>query len=57
MSLKEVGMKKSIVSLVLALFALGSPAVFGQDVPEKCKSLKGEEQKKCIDDAKKGTKY
>ena len=50
-------MKKSIVSLVLALFALGSPAVFGQDVPEKCKTLKGEEQKKCIDDAKKGTKY
>jgi len=51
-------MKKSLVSLVLALFALGSPAVFGQDkgVPEQCKSLKGEDQKKCIDDAKKAMK-
>lgn len=46
-------MKKSLISLVLALFALSSAAVFGQDVPEKCKMLKGEEQKKCIDDAKK----
>ena len=45
-------MKKSLVSLLLALFALGSPAVFGQ-MPEKCKTLSGDEQKKCIDDAKK----
>ena len=44
-------MKKSLVSLLLALFALGSAAVFGQ-VPEKCKNLSGDEQKKCIDDAK-----
>ena len=41
-------MKKSLVSLVLALFALGSVSAFGQDVPEKCKALKGEDQKKCI---------
>jgi hypothetical protein len=44
-------MKKSLVSLVLALFALGSTAVFGQ-VPEKCKNLTGDAQKKCIDDEK-----
>jgi hypothetical protein len=49
---KEIHMKKSLVSLLLALFALGSPDVFGQ-VPEKCKTLSGDEQKKCIDDAKK----
>ena len=45
-------MKKSLVSLVLALFALGSTAVFGQ-VPDKCKNLTGDAQKKCIDDEKK----
>ena len=45
-------MKKLLVSLVLALFALSSAAAFGQ-VPEKCKNLTGDEQKKCIDDAKK----
>lgn len=44
-------MKKAVVSLMLALFALGSPAVFGQ-VPEKCKNLTGDAQKKCIDDEK-----
>jgi hypothetical protein len=44
-------MKKSLVSLLLALFALGSSAVFGQ-VPEKCKNLTGDAQKKCIDDEK-----
>ena len=43
--------KKSLVSLLLALFALGSSAVFGQ-VPEKCKNLTGDAQKKCIDDEK-----
>ena len=46
-------MKKTLVSLMLALFALGSPAVFGQ-VPEKCKNLTGDAQKKCVDYAKKG---
>jgi hypothetical protein len=44
-------MKKSLVSLVLALFALGTTAAFGQ-VPEKCKNLTGDAQKKCIDDEK-----
>lgn len=44
-------MKKSLVSLVLALFALGTNAAFGQ-VPEKCKNLTGDAQKKCIDDEK-----
>lgn len=44
-------MKRSLICLVLALFALGSPAVFGQ-VPEKCKTLQGDAQKKCIDDEK-----
>jgi hypothetical protein len=49
---KEIHMKKSLVSLVvLALFALGTSAVFGQ-VPEKCKNLTGDAQKKCIDDEK-----
>jgi len=48
---KEIHMKKSLVSLLLALFALGSPGVFGQ-VPEKCKNLTGDAQKKCIDDEK-----
>jgi hypothetical protein len=45
-------MKKALVSLMLALFALGSAGVFGQ-MPEKCKNLTGDAQKKCIDDAKK----
>lgn len=47
-------MKKSLVALMLALFAF-SPAVFAQDkgMPDKCKNLKGDAQKKCIDDAKK----
>jgi hypothetical protein len=44
-------MKKSLVSFVLALFALGATAVYGQ-VPEKCKNLTGDAQKKCIDDEK-----
>jgi hypothetical protein len=44
-------MKKSLVSLMLAVFALGSSAVFGQ-VPEKCKALQGDAQKKCIADEK-----
>jgi hypothetical protein len=44
-------MKKSLVAFVLALFALGSAAVYGQ-VPEKCKALQGDAQKKCIDDEK-----
>jgi hypothetical protein len=47
-------MKKALASLMLALFALGSPAVFGQDkMPDKCKNMKGAEQQKCVDDAKK----
>lgn len=45
-------MRKTIVSLLLAIFALGSTAAFAQ-VPEKCKNLTGDAQKKCIDDAKK----
>jgi hypothetical protein len=44
-------MKKFLVSLVLAVFALSSAAAFGQ-VPEKCKNLTGDAQKKCIDDEK-----
>jgi hypothetical protein len=48
---KEVFMKW-LVSLMLALFAFGSASVFGQ-VPEKCKNLTGDEQKKCIADATK----
>lgn len=44
-------MKKSLIALVLALFALGSTTVYGQ-VPEKCKNLTGDAQKKCIDDEK-----
>ena len=44
-------MKAWLASLLLALFALGSTAVFGQ-VPEKCKNLSGDAQKKCIDDEK-----
>jgi hypothetical protein len=44
-------MKKSLISLMLAVFALGSSAVFGQ-VPEKCKALQGDAQKKCIADEK-----
>jgi hypothetical protein len=43
---------KWLVSLMLALFAFGSASVFGQ-VPEKCKNLTGDEQKKCIADAQK----
>ena len=49
-------MKKSLVALVLALFAFSSASVFAQDVPEKCKALKGDDQKKCIEDAKKAMK-
>ncbi len=45
-------MKKLLASVLLACFALGASATFAQ-VPEKCKNLKGDEQKKCIDDAKK----
>ena len=48
---EEVPMKKLLVSLVLALFALSSADAFGQ-VPEKCKNLTGDAQKKCIDDEK-----
>jgi hypothetical protein len=44
-------MKKSLISILLAFFALGSSAVLGQ-VPEKCKTLQGDAQKKCIDDEK-----
>ena len=49
--LKEIDMKRLLACLVLVGFALGSSAGFAQ-VPEKCKNLKGDEQKKCIDDAK-----
>jgi hypothetical protein len=45
-------MRKWLVPLMLALFALGSTAAFGQ-VPEQCKDLTGDAQKKCIADAKK----
>jgi hypothetical protein len=47
-------MKKLLACLMLGFVALGPAAVFAQDkgVPEKCKALKGEELKKCIDDAK-----
>lgn len=48
---QEIDMKAWLASLLLALFALGSTAVFGQ-VPEKCKNLSGDAQKKCIDDEK-----
>jgi hypothetical protein len=48
---KEIDMRKLLACLMLACFALGSTAGFAQ-VPEKCKNLKGDEQKKCIDDAK-----
>jgi hypothetical protein len=47
----EIDMRKLFACLVLACFALGSSAGFAQ-VPDKCKNLKGDEQKKCIDDAK-----
>jgi hypothetical protein len=46
-------MKKLLACLLLGFFALGSTAGFAQ-VPEKCKNLTGDAQKKCIDDAKKG---
>ena len=46
-------MKKLLACLMLGFFVLGSSAGFAQ-VPEKCKNLTGEAQKKCIDDAKKG---
>jgi hypothetical protein len=48
---KEIDMKKLLACLMLACFALGSSATFAQ-VPEKCKNLTGDAQKKCIDDAK-----
>jgi hypothetical protein len=44
-------MRKLFACLLAACFALGPAAVLAQ-VPEKCKNLKGDEQKKCIDDAK-----
>jgi hypothetical protein len=47
----EIDMRKLLACLLVACFALGSSAGFAQ-VPEKCKNLKGDEQKKCIDDAK-----
>jgi hypothetical protein len=46
-------MKKLLACLLLGFFALGSTVGFAQ-VPEKCKGLQGDAQKKCIDDAKKG---
>ena len=45
-------MKKLLAYLLLGFFALGSTAGFAQQVPEKCKNLTGEAQKKCIADAK-----
>jgi hypothetical protein len=50
---KEIDMKKLLAYLMLGFFVLGSSAGFAQ-VPEKCKGLQGDAQKKCIDDAKKG---
>jgi hypothetical protein len=50
---KEIPMKKLLACLMLGFFVLGSSAGFAQ-VPEKCKNLTGDAQKKCIDDAKKG---
>jgi hypothetical protein len=49
---KEIDMKKLLACLMLACFALGSSAGFAQ-VPDKCKNLTGDAQKKCIDDEKK----
>jgi hypothetical protein len=43
--------KKLTSLLLVALFALGSSVAFAQ-VPEKCKNLSGDAQKKCIDDEK-----
>jgi hypothetical protein len=50
---KEINMEKLLAYLMLGFFVLGSSAGFAQ-VPEKCKGLQGDAQKKCIDDAKKG---
>jgi hypothetical protein len=49
---KEIDMKNLLACLMLACFALGSSAGFAQ-VPDKCKNLTGDAQKKCIDDEKK----
>lgn len=44
-------MKKLLACLMLGFFVLGSSAGFAQ-VPEKCRNLTGDAQKKCIDDEK-----
>jgi hypothetical protein len=54
-------MRKLVTLLFAALFAASSGAAFAaahlpgemKDVPDKCKDLKGDAQKKCIEDEKK----
>jgi hypothetical protein len=54
-------MRKIVTLLFAALFAASSGAAFaaahtgGEMKDDKCKALKGDEQKKCLEEAKKKT--